>query len=120
MNVERYRRRLQELEARLARRTTQLRDEAAAQRADAPSDAGDASTSDVDESEALSEAELDATTLQQVRDALLRIENGTFGRCVIDGGAIEEKRLEAVPWTPYCARHAQVLEAESGGRTPTL
>ena len=32
---------------------------------------------------------LGATVLQQVRDALRRIDEGTFGRCVVDGVAIE-------------------------------
>ena len=49
-------------------------------------------------SEDFTAAELDATTLQQVRDALRRIEDGTYGRCLADGGPIETKRLDAVPW----------------------
>src|SRR5437660_12251224 len=79
---------------------------------DTASDAGDVSMADEAASEAVSEAELDATVLQQVRDALRRIDEGTFGRCVVDGGPIEAKRLEAVPWTPYCLKH---LEAARGG-----
>jgi DnaK suppressor protein len=55
-----------------------------------------------------------------VRDALKRIEEGTFGKCVVDGGAIEEKRLNAVPWTPYCLKHEQLLEKEHPRRMPTL
>jgi DnaK suppressor protein len=61
---------------------------------------------------------MNASTLQQVREAIQRIEDGTYGRCGVDGGPIEEKRLDAVPWTPYCARHAQ--ERETGRRVPTL
>ncbi len=41
-------------------------------------------------------------TLQEVRMALQRIEDGTFGRCIACGREIEEARLAAVPWTPYC------------------
>jgi DnaK suppressor protein len=63
---------------------------------------------------------MDSTTLNQVRDALKRIEEGTFGKCVIDGGAIEEKRLQAMPWTPYCLKHEQILEKEQPRRMPTL
>jgi hypothetical protein len=37
-----------------------------------------------------------------------RVEDGTFGTCVVDGGRIEEQRVEAVPWTPYCLKHAHV------------
>jgi hypothetical protein len=45
---------------------------------------------------------------------------GTFGLCIVDGGPIEEQRLDTVPWTPYCPRHEQSLEASSGSKTPTL
>jgi RNA polymerase-binding transcription factor len=86
---------------------------------DTAADAGDASVADESESEDFTEAELDATTLQLVQAALRRIENGTFGRCLVDGGPIEPKRLDAIPWTPYCARHQELLEAASRPK-PTL
>ena len=35
-------------------------------------------------------------------------------------GPIEEPRLEAMPWTPYCLKHAQRLEVAASPRTPTL
>src|SRR6267142_7023853 len=63
---------------------------------------------------------LEGTVLQQVRDALQRIEDGIFGCCVVDGEPIEPKRLEAVPWTPYCVKHRKLLEATSRLRTPSL
>ncbi len=40
--------------------------------------------------------------LTQVRSALDRLEDGTFGECLHCGNTIGEKRLEALPWTPYC------------------
>ena len=100
MNVQEYKRRLLDLERRLADRTAGERERAREQVMDSPGDVGDASVADEGESEDFMEAELDATVLQQVRDALQRIDDGTFGRCVVDGGPIEPKRLEAVPWTP--------------------
>jgi DnaK suppressor protein len=120
MNVQEFERRLLELETQLSARVERGRSAARAQVLDAPGDIGDASVADEGASEAFTESELDATVLQQVRDALRRIEEGTFGRCVVDGGPIEPKRLEAVPWTPYCLKHQQLLEAASRPRTPTL
>jgi DnaK suppressor protein len=120
MNVQEYKRRLLELEARLSTRATHGRERAREQVMDSPGDIGDASVADEGESQDFSEAELDATVLQQARDALRRIDDGTFGRCVVDGGPIELKRLEAVPWTPYCLKHQKLLEAASRPRTPTL
>jgi DnaK suppressor protein len=120
MNVDEYKQRLVELETRLSTRTTRWRQRAREQVLDSPGDIGDASVADERESEDFTEAELDATVLQQVRDALRRIDDGTFGRCVVDGRPIEPKRLEAVPWTPYCLKHQRLLEAASRPVTPTL
>jgi RNA polymerase-binding transcription factor DksA len=53
---------------------------------DTAADAADESVADESESEDFTEAELDATILQQVQDALRRIEDGTYGQCLIDGG----------------------------------
>ena len=120
MDIQEYKRRLLELETRLSARTARERGRAREQVLDSPGDIGDASVADAAESQGFTEAELDATVLQQVRDALHRIDDGTFGRCVVDGGPIEPKRLEAVPWTPYCLKHQTLLEAASQRVTPTL
>lgn len=40
--------------------------------------------------------------LSQVRGALRRIETGQFGTCLHCEEDISPKRLNAVPWTPYC------------------
>ena len=120
MNVQEFKRRLLELETQLSARTQRAHEAARAQVLDSPADVADMSVADEGESEAFSEAELDATVLQQVRDALRRIEDGSFGRCVVDGGPIAPKRLEAVPWTPYCLKHQRLLEAASQRRMPTL
>jgi len=120
MNVEDYKNRLVALERRLAARAVRGQEAAREQVPDSPGDAGDASVAEEGESQAFTEAELDVTVLQQVRDALRRIADGTFGRCVVDGEPIEEKRLDAVPWTPHCLKHQARLEAESPPRTPTL
>jgi RNA polymerase-binding transcription factor len=119
MNLEEYRRRLLDLEADLSSRITRDQQNARAQVLDGPGDVADASVADEAESTAFTDAELDASVLQQVRDALRRIDDGTFGRCVVDGAPIEEKRLEAVPWTPYCLKHQQLLEGASRPK-PTL
>jgi len=40
--------------------------------------------------------------LRNVRAALDRIENGTFGVCIHCEQEISPKRLAALPWAPYC------------------
>lgn len=120
MNTEQYRDRLLELETRLSDRAARVRAQGRDRADGSPGDAGDASVAEESASRNFSEAELDSTNLQQVRDALRRIDEGTFGRCIVDGEPIEEKRLEAIPWTPYCLKHQEALEAVSPPATPTL
>jgi DnaK suppressor protein len=120
VDTELYRQRLVQLEhqiaAKLQRELTLGRDQVR----DVSRDAGDDSVSDEAASEDFTGGELDATTLQQVEDALKRIDAGTFGQCAVDGGPIELKRLDAIPWTPYCLTHERLLEARAQRRTPTL
>jgi DnaK suppressor protein len=40
--------------------------------------------------------------LQQIDEALKRIDEGTFGTCARCGGEIPEERLEARPWATLC------------------
>src|SRR6202158_4962049 len=40
--------------------------------------------------------------LQLVDDALIRIRENGFGECVSCHEELQQKRLEAVPWTRYC------------------
>ncbi len=48
--------------------------------------------------------------LKEVGDALKRIENGTYGRCIDCGQPIPEKRLEALPWAARCVKDEARLE----------
>jgi DnaK suppressor protein len=120
VNVDEYRERLLALEAQIVERSSRAQQTARELIADSPGDTGDASVVDLGQSEELTEVQMDATLLQQVRDALQRIDDGTFGRCVVDGQPIEPKRLEAAPWTPYCITHQRQAEAASPTRRPSL
>jgi DnaK suppressor protein len=42
------------------------------------------------------------TMLALVDNALIRIKDGTFGECDSCHEELQQKRLEAVPWTRYC------------------
>src|SRR5438045_8414611 len=44
----------------------------------------------------------ESNLLRNVRAALRRIEEGSFGVCVHCDEEISPKRVAAVPWTPYC------------------
>ena len=51
---------------------------------------------------ALGRLERESQRLREVRDALCRIDAGTFGLRLECGQDIKPKRLAAVPWSPSC------------------
>jgi len=51
---------------------------------------------------AIRQLEFDSNRLRNLRQAIQRIEEGTYGACIHCGADISVKRLEAVPWTASC------------------
>jgi DnaK suppressor protein len=115
-----YRQCLVELERTLSVRIKSAVADGGRQVADSARDSGDAGQADETANEDFAEAERDSATLKQVRLALARLDDGTFGKCIVDGAAIDTKRLDAMPWTPYCLKHEQLLERASPSKMPTL
>jgi len=67
------------------------------------------SADQMDESQYASERDLairnvdrESTLLRDVKTALRRIHDGSFGTCMECDSAISPKRLAAVPWAPLC------------------
>jgi DnaK suppressor protein len=54
---------------------------------------------------------LEIHLLKGVQEALREIEAGTFGRCAACDREIPLRRLEAVPWSPYCIRCQEMADA---------
>jgi DnaK suppressor protein len=52
----------------------------------------------------------------QVRDAIQRIERGTYGKCLDCGRQIEDHRLDSVPWAAYCLDHQNRRDRELAER----
>lgn len=48
--------------------------------------------------------------LQEIDDALERIENNTYGICEGDTEPIPKARLKAIPWARYCVKCASLSE----------
>ena len=42
-----------------------------------------------------------------INRALAKMEFGEFGSCEVCGKGIEVERLEAIPWTSVCSKHAR-------------
>jgi DnaK suppressor protein len=73
----------------------------------------DAVTSSEAKTEAFKVGDLLHQTLKEVQDALARISDGSYGKCIVCGRQIEEARLKAVPWTRYCLADQEKQDKEA-------
>jgi len=120
MNSDPFKKRLLAEEHRLLRGLSQAESNEKELGDQPVGDAADSSVSGDLKEEQFRLADTDWHLLRQVRDALQRIEQGTYGRCAVDGGPIEEKRLEAMPWTRYCMKHQSMRESADPPHSATL
>jgi DnaK suppressor protein len=49
-------------------------------------------------------------TIQQIEQALSRIDDGTYGACLNCGSAMSEKRLSAISWSRHCVECQELAE----------
>lgn len=56
----------------------------------------------------------DSNLLRNVRGALRRIEEGSFGVCLRCEEDISPKRLAAVPWTAFCIQCQEIADRSQG------
>jgi DnaK suppressor protein len=62
----------------------------------------------------------DRDLLHLIADALERLRQGSYGRCLDCGNPIGLERLRAVPWAPRCADDQERHEVERRMDTPSL
>ena len=110
MNIERFKQRLREKEIELQSEMERLGEEVRVSGQAEVGDPADAATSSQGISESLQEDTLTSQTLIQVQDALRRIEDGTYGKCIACGRPIEAARLEAIPWAQHCLEDQEKQE----------
>jgi RNA polymerase-binding protein DksA len=60
--------------------------------------------------------DLESYTFREVVEALHRIDDGSFGRCVRCAEEISHKRLMALPWTRFCIECRAVGTLEYMGK----
>lgn len=54
---------------------------------------------------------------REIRAALARIDEGSYGVCLKCEEEIKPRRLEAVPWAAYCVRCQEAAERQEGERS---
>ena len=81
---------------------------------DGVKDTVDLSLMDVNKEMALRLGERESQMIADIDQALLRIEEGSYGKCARCGEVIDERRLEALPTARYDAACQAIIEAANG------
>jgi len=88
---------------------------------DGVKDSVDLSLMDVNKELAFSLGERESQLVADIDQALLRIKEGTYGKCARCGRDIDERRLETLPTARYDANCQAIIEQALGlDQTPSL
>jgi len=87
---------------------------------DGVEDSGEMSELDLNRSTALDLASRQTQLIEDIDEALQRIEDGTYGQCVRCRKPLDEERLKAMPTAKYDAECQAAIEAAQQTETPTL
>jgi DnaK suppressor protein len=69
---------------------------------------------------AIRNVDRESNLLRQVRAALRRIHDGSFGTCIECEWVISPKRLAALPWAPRCIQCQETVDRDSQESTESL
>jgi DnaK suppressor protein len=108
--MERYRRLLDEKKASLSVEIAKTRSAEEETSDELTQDIADKAVSSYTREFLYSLTDGERSTLLQIDDALVRIDEGTYGFCVSCAQPMAEKRLTAVPWAPYCVECQELYE----------
>jgi len=101
-DMEKYRRLLEEKKAVLSAEIAKTRSAEEETTEESTQDIADKAVSSYTREFLYSLTDGERSTLLLIDDALARIDVGTYGLCINCGTLMAEKRLNAVPWAPYC------------------
>ena len=76
-------------------------------------DEGDKAESSYTKEFLLSLSSSERKQLQLIDEALQRIKDCTYGKCLMCGKDVGMKRLNVVPWAPHCIQCQEKAEEES-------
>jgi RNA polymerase-binding protein DksA len=104
MDVEKYRKMLEEERKRILRTLKSDKDEERIGDSwEEPRDFEDWANITLTEELKLKIADRELSLLKEIEKALKKIAKGSYGICEKCGKRIEEERLEILPWTCYCS-----------------
>ncbi|HLH56708.1 MAG TPA: TraR/DksA C4-type zinc finger protein [Verrucomicrobiae bacterium] len=104
--------RLMQVRATFDKRRSDVTNDALSEQPTFSSHMADAGTDTYDRDLALGVLSSEQEAIYEVDEAIARIRDGTYGICELTGRPIEPARLEAIPWTRFCAEAEKQLERE--------
>jgi DnaK suppressor protein len=97
----------------IVRKLSEFRNESKEVETDIAQDVADKAESSYTKEFLLSLSDVEREQLFQIDAALKRIERKEFGLCQMCQKEISKKRLNALPWTPYCIGCQEKAESET-------
>ena len=110
---ESYKKKLLEKKERNIKKLSEFYNESKEVETDIAQDVVDKAESSYTKEFLLSLSDAERELLFLIDEALKRIEKCDYGICQMCQKEIGKKRLEAIPWTPYCINCQQKAEEES-------
>jgi DnaK suppressor protein len=104
---------LKEKKASIVKRISQFYNESKEMETNTAQDLVDKAESSYTKEFLLSLSDAERENLELIDAAIKRLESGDFGDCQLCGNVIGGKRLNALPWTPYCIDCQEKVENES-------
>jgi DnaK suppressor protein len=101
-DMEKYRRLLEDKKAALSAEIAKTRSAEEETTEESTQDIADKAVSSYTREFLYSLTDGERSTLLQIDDAIARVDEATYGLCIHCGSLMTEKRLNAVPWAPYC------------------
>jgi DnaK suppressor protein len=113
---EQFRRMLQQKKESIVRKLSELTNESKEMETNVAQDVVDKAETSYTKEFLLSLSDADREQLLLIDEALKRLDRNEFGICQLCHQEIGRKRLEAIPWTPYCIDCQEKAEEESKGQ----
>jgi DnaK suppressor protein len=110
---EEFRKTLLDKKDKIVRKLSELTNESKEMETNVAQDVIDKAETSYTKEFLLSLSDADRELLLFIDEALKRLKRDEFGICQLCQQEIGRKRLEAVPWTPYCINCQEKAEEES-------
>jgi DnaK suppressor protein len=111
--VDVYKKRLIARRNEIVRKLSEFRNESKEVETDIAQDVADKAESSYTKEFLLSLSDAEREQLFEIDAALKRIERKEFGSCQMCQKEINKKRMNAIPWTPYCIECQEKSESET-------